>query len=60
MSELVSSAPTNEPTEQADLSGPPPANRHRLPGERAAVTHPTGLCVSLVECVSNKPSVRYC
>jgi ribonucleoside-diphosphate reductase alpha chain len=39
MSELVSPAPTSEPTEQEDLSGPPPANRHRLPDERVAITH---------------------
>jgi hypothetical protein len=36
MPQLVSSALTNEPTEQEDLSGPPPANRHRLPDEGAA------------------------
>jgi ribonucleoside-diphosphate reductase alpha chain len=39
MPQLVSSALTNEPTEQEDLSGPPPANRHRLPDERSAITH---------------------
>jgi ribonucleoside-diphosphate reductase alpha chain len=39
MSHLVSPTPTSEPTEQADLSGPPPANRHRLPDERSAITH---------------------
>jgi ribonucleoside-diphosphate reductase alpha chain len=39
MSVLVSPAPTSEPTEQEDLSGPPPANRHRLPDERSALTH---------------------
>jgi ribonucleoside-diphosphate reductase alpha chain len=39
MSHLVSPAATSEPTEQTDLSGPPPANRHRLPDERAAITH---------------------
>jgi ribonucleoside-diphosphate reductase alpha chain len=38
MSHLVSPATTSESTEQ-DLSGPPPANRHRLPAERAAITH---------------------
>jgi ribonucleoside-diphosphate reductase alpha chain len=35
----VSPAATSEPTEQTDLSGPPAANRHRLPDERSAVTH---------------------
>jgi ribonucleoside-diphosphate reductase alpha chain len=39
MSQLVSPAATSEPTEQEDLSGPPRANRHRLPDERSAVTH---------------------
>jgi ribonucleoside-diphosphate reductase alpha chain len=39
MSQLVSSAATSAPTEQEDLSRPPPANRHRLPDERAATTH---------------------
>jgi ribonucleoside-diphosphate reductase alpha chain len=39
MSHLVSPTPTRKPTEQADLSGPPPANRHRLPDERSAITH---------------------
>jgi ribonucleoside-diphosphate reductase alpha chain len=39
MSVLVSPTPTSEPTEQSDLSGPPPANRHRLPDERSAITH---------------------
>ena len=39
MSQLASPAPTNEPSEQKDLSGPPPANRHRLPDERAAIIH---------------------
>ena len=33
-------APTNgEAAQQEDLSGPPAANRHRLPDERAGVTH---------------------
>jgi ribonucleoside-diphosphate reductase alpha chain len=39
MSHLVSPAATSEPTQQDDLSGPPPANRHRLPDERSAITH---------------------
>ena len=39
MSVLVSPTPTSEPTEQEEPSGPPPANRHRLPDERSAVTH---------------------
>ena len=38
MSHLVSPAATSAPTEQEDLSGPPPANRHRLPDERSAIT----------------------
>jgi ribonucleoside-diphosphate reductase alpha chain len=29
----------SEPAPQADLSGPPAANRHRLQDERSAVTH---------------------
>ncbi|HEY2040815.1 MAG TPA: hypothetical protein VGG95_14180 [Edaphobacter sp.] len=39
MPHLVSPAATSEPAEQEHLSGPPPANRHRLPDERAAITH---------------------
>ena len=39
MPQLVSPAPTGEPSEQKDLAGPPPANRHRLPDERSAITH---------------------
>jgi ribonucleoside-diphosphate reductase alpha chain len=39
MSQLVSPATTSEPIGQEHLSGPPPANRHRLPDERAAITH---------------------
>jgi ribonucleoside-diphosphate reductase alpha chain len=39
MPHLVSPAATSEPIEQSDLSGPPPANRHRLPDERSAITH---------------------
>jgi ribonucleoside-diphosphate reductase alpha chain len=35
----VNPAATSEPTGQEDLSGPPPANRHRLPDERSAITH---------------------
>jgi ribonucleoside-diphosphate reductase alpha chain len=39
MSQLVIPAPASEPSEQKDLSGPPAANRHRLPDERSAITH---------------------
>lgn len=39
MSQLVSAPPTSEPSEQKDLSGPPAANRHRLPDERSGITH---------------------
>jgi ribonucleoside-diphosphate reductase alpha chain len=39
MSELVSTPPTSERAEQEHLSGPPAANRHRLPDERAGITH---------------------
>jgi ribonucleoside-diphosphate reductase alpha chain len=39
MSQLVSTVPTSERSEQEDLSGPPAANRHRLPDERAGITH---------------------
>ena len=39
MSELASAATTGEATPQEDLSGPPAANRHRLPDERAGITH---------------------
>lgn len=39
MSVLVSPAPSSEPTGQEHLSGPPLANRHRLPDERIAITH---------------------
>jgi ribonucleoside-diphosphate reductase alpha chain len=40
MSQLASAATTTAETSQReDLSGPPAANRHRLPGERAGVTH---------------------
>ena len=36
MSQLASAATNGETTQQEDLSGPPAANRHRLPDERAA------------------------
>jgi ribonucleoside-diphosphate reductase alpha chain len=39
MSQLVSAATDRETSQQDDLSGPPPANRHRLPDERAGITH---------------------
>jgi ribonucleoside-diphosphate reductase alpha chain len=39
MSQLVSTAPTNEASQQEDLSGPPAANRHRLAHERSGITH---------------------
>jgi ribonucleoside-diphosphate reductase alpha chain len=39
MSQLTSGATTGETTQQEDLSGPPAANRHRLPDERAGITH---------------------
>jgi hypothetical protein len=38
MSQLESAA-TNRETAQEDLSGPPAANRHRLPDERVGLTH---------------------
>jgi ribonucleoside-diphosphate reductase alpha chain len=39
MSQLESAATSRETARQEDLSGPPAANRHRLPDERAGVTH---------------------
>jgi len=39
MSQLASAASNGEIAQQEDLSGPPAANRHRLPGERAGITH---------------------
>jgi hypothetical protein len=39
MSQLVNAAPANESPQQEDLSGPPAANRHRLPDERVGLTH---------------------
>jgi ribonucleoside-diphosphate reductase alpha chain len=40
MSQLMNVAPMKDPLQQEeDLSGPPAANRHRLPDERSAVTH---------------------
>jgi ribonucleoside-diphosphate reductase alpha chain len=39
MSQLVSAATDRETSQQDDLSGPPAANRHRLPDERAGLTH---------------------
>src|SRR5215469_14433136 len=39
MTQLVNTAPGNELSQQQDLPGPPAANRHRLPDERAGLTH---------------------
>jgi ribonucleoside-diphosphate reductase alpha chain len=39
MSQLESAATSGETSQQEDLSGPPAANRHRLPDERAGLTH---------------------
>ena len=39
MSQLASAATNGETAQQEDLSGPPAANRHRLPDERAGITH---------------------
>jgi ribonucleoside-diphosphate reductase alpha chain len=39
MSQLMNVAPTKDPLQHEDLSGPPAANRHRLPDERSAITH---------------------
>jgi ribonucleoside-diphosphate reductase alpha chain len=39
MSQLMNVAPTKDPLPQEELSGPPAANRHRLPDERSTITH---------------------
>jgi ribonucleoside-diphosphate reductase alpha chain len=39
MSQLASAATDRETSRQEDLCGPPAANRHRLPDERAGITH---------------------
>jgi ribonucleoside-diphosphate reductase alpha chain len=39
MSQMVSETALRETLPQEDLSGPPAANRHRLPDERAGITH---------------------
>jgi ribonucleoside-diphosphate reductase alpha chain len=39
MSQLVNAAPACESAQQEDLSGPPAANRHRLPNDRVGLTH---------------------
>ena len=39
MSQLASVAINGETVQQEDLSGPPAANRHRLPDERVGITH---------------------
>ena len=39
MSQLASAATNGETAQQEELSGPPAANRHRLPDERAGITH---------------------
>ncbi len=39
MSQLANTVTVGEATRQEDLSGPPAANRHRLPDERAGITH---------------------
>src|SRR6201986_2411323 len=39
MSQLESAATSGETSQQEDLAGPPAANRHRLPDERAGITH---------------------
>ena len=39
MSQPTNAAAASEPPQQEDLSGPPAANRHRLPDERAGITH---------------------
>jgi ribonucleoside-diphosphate reductase alpha chain len=38
MSQPVNAAPARESLQQEDLSGPPAANRHRLPDERVGLT----------------------
>ena len=39
MSQPVNAAPAGESPQQEDLSGPPAANRHRLPDEPVGLTH---------------------
>src|SRR3979490_2242627 len=39
MAQLMSAATNGETAQQEDLSGPPAANRHRLPDERVGLTH---------------------
>ena len=39
MSQFASAATNGETSQQENLSGPPAANRHRLPDERAGITH---------------------
>ena len=39
MSQLLGAAIDRETSQQEDLSGPPAANRHRLPDERVGITH---------------------
>ena len=39
MSQPVNAAPSRESPQHEDLSGPPAANRHRLPNERVGLTH---------------------
>ena len=39
MSQFASAATNGERAQQEELSGPPAANRHRLPDERAGITH---------------------
>ncbi len=39
MSQPANAAPARKSPQQEDLSGPPAANRHRLPDERVGLTH---------------------
>ena len=39
MSQSANAAPACESAQQEDLSGPPAANRHRLPDDRVGLTH---------------------
>jgi hypothetical protein len=39
MSQPVNAVPARESPQQENLSGPPAANRHRLPDERVGLTH---------------------
>jgi ribonucleoside-diphosphate reductase alpha chain len=39
MSQVAGAATNREAAQQEDLSGPPAATRHRLPDERAGITH---------------------